>query len=50
MEFLTKEWLKRDTKLLKDIIYKQYKSLSFANDIVKVRIDHLGRIVQVGEY
>lgn len=39
-----------DVKSLKDTIYKQYKSLSFANIIVKVRLDHLGRIVQVGEY
>ena len=39
-----------DVKILKDTIYKQYKSLSFAKAIVKVRLDHLGRIVQVGEY
>ena len=39
-----------DIKSLKDVTYKQFKSLSFASTIVKVRLDHLGRIVQVGEY
>lgn len=38
------------TRDLKDITYKQYKNLSFANYIVKVRINHLGQIVSVGEY
>lgn len=40
----------KDYKELKDITYKQYKSLDFANQIVKVRIDHIGQIVHVGEY
>ena len=40
----------KDNKELKDVIYKQYKSLNFANDIVKVRVNHLGLIVSVGEY
>lgn len=34
----------------KDVTYKQYKSLAFANNIVKVRVNHLGKIVAVGEY
>lgn len=37
-------------KELKGITYKQYKSLTFASDIVKVRINHIGQIVHVGEY
>ena len=40
----------KDCKELKDIAYKQYKSLDFASQIVKVRIDHIGQIVHVGEY
>ena len=40
----------KDCKELKDITYKQYKSLDFVNQIVKVRIDHIGQIVHVGEY
>ena len=39
-----------DEKSLKDIIYKQYKTLPELNKMVKVRINHLGKIVQVGEY
>lgn len=38
------------TSDLKDVTYKQYKNLSFANYIVKVRINHLGQIVSIGEY
>lgn len=38
------------TRDLKDVTYKQYKNLSFANYIVKVRINHLGQIVSIGEY
>ncbi len=37
-------------KALKEITYKQYKSLDFANGIVKVRVNHIGQIVAVGEY
>ena len=39
-----------DTKELKDLTYKQYKSLVFSESIVKVRINHIGQIVSVGEY
>ncbi len=40
----------KDNKDLKDMAYKQYKTLSFANEVVKVRINHIGQIVTVGEY
>jgi CRISPR-associated endonuclease Csn1 len=39
-----------DVKELKDLTYKQYKSLAFTERIVKVRINHIGQIVAVGEY
>lgn len=39
-----------DKKELKDIAYKNIKSLSGLGGIVKVRINHLGKIVKVGEY
>lgn len=39
-----------DKKELKDITYKSIKSLSYFEKIVKVRINHIGRIVKVGEY
>lgn len=39
-----------DSKLLKDITYKSIKSLGVFNDILKVRINHVGEIVSVGEY
>ena len=39
-----------ENKDLKDINYKQLKSLSHLKNIVKVRINHLGQIVQTGEY
>lgn len=35
---------------LRNVIYKQFKSAAFAKDIVKVRINHIGQIVAVGEY
>lgn len=35
---------------LKDIVYKQFKTLDFLKTIVKVRINHIGEIVSVGEY
>jgi CRISPR-associated endonuclease Csn1 len=35
---------------LKDIIYRRYKTLPELEKIVKVRLNHLGKIVQVGEY
>ena len=37
-------------KILKDIAYKEYSNLDFANHIVKVRVNHIGEIVGVGEY
>lgn len=39
-----------DRKELKDITYKSIKSLGFFENIIKVRINHLGDIVSVGEY
>lgn len=44
------ETVLNDDKLLKEITYKSIKSLSPFKSIVKVRINHLGRIVGVGEY
>lgn len=39
-----------DRKELKDITYKSIKSLGFFEKIIKVRLNHLGDIVSVGEY
>lgn len=39
-----------DKKELKDIAFKQLKSLTLFDKIIKVRINHLGKIVKVGEY
>ena len=39
-----------DSKELKDIAYKAINSLSYFENIVKVRLNHIGNIVQVGEY
>ncbi len=39
-----------DDKRLRNIAYKVYKSISEFEFIVKVRTNHLGQIVQVGEY
>ena len=39
-----------DSKELKDITYKSIKSLSIFENIVKVRVNHIGQIVSVGEY
>ena len=39
-----------DKKELRDITYKAIKSLAPLEKIIKVRIDHIGRIVKVGEY
>ncbi|MBQ3174795.1 MAG: type II CRISPR RNA-guided endonuclease Cas9 [Bacteroidales bacterium] len=39
----------RDSNELKDVVYKQYKNLSFVHTFVKVRINHIGQIVKVGE-
>jgi len=35
---------------LKDITFKNIKSLQYLENVVKVRINHLGKIVQVGEW
>lgn len=35
---------------VRGVTYQQYKSLSFIPFIVKVRINHIGQIVSVGEY
>lgn len=40
----------KDTKELKDIAYKNIKSLPIFDKIVKVRLNHIGQIVTVGEY
>lgn len=40
----------KDINILKGITFKQYKTLEFANYIVKVHINHIGQIVAVGEY
>lgn len=39
-----------DNKELKDIAFKSLKSLPSLNSIVKVRINHIGQIVAIGEY
>lgn len=39
-----------DSKELKDITYKSIKSLSIFENVVKVRVNHIGQIVSVGEY
>jgi CRISPR-associated endonuclease Csn1 len=39
-----------DNKNLKDVTFKSIKSLPYFNGIVKVRINHIGQIVSVGEY
>ena len=39
-----------DIKEMKDISWKAIKSLGHLQDIIKVRTNHLGQIVQIGEY
>ena len=39
-----------DKKELKEITYRNIKSLAPLEKLVKVRLNHLGQIVQVGEY
>jgi CRISPR-associated endonuclease Csn1 len=34
----------------RNINWKLYQSLSGIDEIIKVRINHLGRIVKIGEY
>jgi CRISPR-associated endonuclease Csn1 len=40
----------KDNKILRNITFKSIKSLPYLRDIVKVRINHIGEIVQIGEY
>ncbi|MEO6316912.1 MAG: type II CRISPR RNA-guided endonuclease Cas9 [Chitinophagaceae bacterium] len=44
------ETMLEDKKELKDITYKSIKSLAYLEKIIKVRINHIGQIVKVGEY
>ena len=38
------------TSKLKELTYQQHKSLAFVDKILKVRVNHIGQIVYVGEY
>jgi CRISPR-associated endonuclease Csn1 len=57
-KFTTKDYFFRhhlettlqDKKELRDIVYKRINSLPIFDKIVKVRINHLGKIVKIGEY
>jgi CRISPR-associated endonuclease Csn1 len=40
----------KEEKVLKDVTWKPIKSLGYLQRIVKVRINHIGQIVQIGEY
>lgn len=44
------ETMINDNKSLKNITYKSIKSLPIFNEVMKVRINHIGQIVSVGEY
>jgi len=44
------ETMLNDAKELKDVAYKNIRSLPHIEKIVKVRINHIGQIVKVGEY
>ncbi len=39
-----------DNKILQGVTYQQIKSLAPLENIIKVRINHLGDIVKIGEY
>ncbi|WP_422082012.1 hypothetical protein [Ulvibacterium sp.] len=39
-----------DVKGLKDVTWKAVKSLGYLQNVIKVRLNHLGNIVQIGEY
>lgn len=39
-----------DSKELKDISYRSIKSLSYFENIIKVRLNHLGQIIHTGEF
>ena len=52
-DFMFRHHLETEVKkesLLKGVTYKQFKSLKGLDTIVKVRLNHIGKIVQVGEY
>lgn len=38
------------TNKIKGITYQQFKSLAFAQYVLKVRLNHIGKIVSIGEY
>ncbi|MCF0211730.1 MAG: type II CRISPR RNA-guided endonuclease Cas9 [Bacteroidales bacterium] len=42
--------VENEAKELRDITWKRIQNVNGLNGIVKVRVDHLGRIVAVGEY
>ncbi len=42
--------VKDESKELRDITWKRIRTPKDLNDIVKVRVNHLGEIVQIGEY
>jgi CRISPR-associated endonuclease Csn1 len=44
------ETILNDRKELQNLVYKQIKSLNPLTEIIKVRINHIGQIVQTGEY
>jgi len=44
------ESILNDSKELKDIAFKTIKSLGYLEKVVKVNINHLGRIIKIGEY
>jgi CRISPR-associated endonuclease Csn1 len=44
------ETMIKDDRVLKGISYKSIKSLLIFNNVVKIRINHIGNIISVGEY
>lgn len=44
------ETQKKDSKVLKGITFHQFKTLEFAEHILKIRINHIGQIISIGEY
>jgi CRISPR-associated endonuclease Csn1 len=38
------------THNIKDVTYCRFKTLSFVRDVVKVRVNHIGQIISIGEY
>ena len=39
-----------DVESLRDITWKRIQATNYLNNIIKVRVNHIGRIVSVGEY